>query len=178
MATHIAGAVSGLVWCVLDWIKFRKPTTLGMITGAVAGLASVTPASGYVDICGATWIGIGAGVICWFSVTAFKAKYQYDDSLDAFGVHGIGGIWGMIAVGIWATKSVNGDGVNGLIYGDPGQLLIQLKAVGITMVYSFVASLAIFKIVDFIQPLRVGDHDERVGLDLTQHHEAGYTIID
>ena len=178
MDTHVAGAVSGLAWCVLDWIKFRKPTTLGMITGAFAGLASVTPASGYVDICGATWIGLGAGVICWFSVTAFKAKYQYDDSLDAFGVHGVGGIWGMIAVGIWATKSVNGDGVNGLIYGDPGQLLIQLKAVGITMAYSFIASLAIFKIVDFIQPLRVGDHEERVGLDLTQHHEAGYTIID
>ena len=179
MATHLAGAVAGITWCVLDWLKFGKPTTLGMITGAVAGLASVTPASGFVDIDGAFWIGIGAGVICWFSVTAFKARYQYDDSLDAFGVHGIGGIWGMIAVGFWATRAVNPDGVEGLFSsGQATQLWAQFKAVGITMAYSFGASLLIFKIVDFILPLRVNEHDERVGLDLTQHREAGYTVID
>lgn len=178
LATHTAGAVAGIVWCVLDWIKFGKPTTLGMITGAVAGLAAVTPGSGYVDVCGATWIGFGAGVVCWFSVTAFKAKYQYDDTLDAFGVHGVGGIFGTLAVGIWATKAVNPDGVNGLLAGNPVQLWIQLKAVAITMVYSFGVSLLLFKIVDFIQPLRVSEHDERVGLDLTQHREAGYTVID
>ncbi len=178
LVTHVAGAVAGLVWSVLDWIKFGKPTTLGMITGAVAGLAAVTPGAGFVDVSGATWIGIGSGVICWFSVTAIKAKYQYDDSLDAFGVHGVGGIWGTLAVGIWATKTVNPNGVNGLLYGNPAQLLAQAKAVGITMAYSFIVSYLLFRIVDFVLKLRVSDQDERIGLDLTQHREAGYTVID
>ncbi len=115
MATHIAGATAGLVWSLLDWMKFGKPTTLGMITGAVAGLAAVTPGAGFVALSGAIWIAVGAGIICWLAVTALKAKFQYDDSLDAFGVHGIGGIWGSIAVGIWATKTVNAGGVDGLL---------------------------------------------------------------
>ena len=178
MATHIAGATAALAWCILDWIKFGTPTTLGMITGAVAGLAAVTPGSGFVTVGGAIWIGLIAGLICWIAVTAFKAKYEYDDSLDAFGVHGIGGIWGTIAVGIWATMAVNESGVNGALYGDPGQLWIQLKAVGIVVAYSFVMSLILFKLVDLVVTLRVSEQDERVGLDLTQHREAGYTIID
>lgn len=178
LATHIAGAVAGVTWCLLDWVRFGKPTTLGMITGSVAGLAAVTPGSGFVNLDGAIWIGIGSGIICWIAVTAFKAKYKYDDSLDAFGVHGIGGIWGSIAVGIWATKAVNPNGVDGLLYGNAGQLWIQLKAVGITAAYSFVASVILFKLVDLVIKLRVAEQDERVGLDLTQHREAGYTIID
>lgn len=178
MATHIAGAVAGITWIVLDWIKFGKPTTLGMITGAVAGLAAVTPASGFVSISGAVWIAVGAGIICWIAVTFTKAKFKYDDSLDAFGVHGIGGIWGSIAVGIWATKAVNPAGVDGLVYGNPAQLLIQLKAVGVTMIYSFVMSLVLFKFVDMVAGLRVSEHEERIGLDLTQHRESGYTVID
>ena len=178
MATHIAGAAAGLVWSILDWLKFGKPTTLGMITGAVAGLAAVTPGAGYVAVSGAIWIGLCSGIICWLSVTALKAKYQYDDSLDAFGVHGVGGIWGTIAVGIWGTKAVNLAGVNGLFYGNPLQLWIQVKAVAITMVYSFVVSLILFKVVDFVLGLRVSEHEEAVGLDLTQHREAGYTLLD
>lgn len=178
LATHIAGAVAGLTWCVLDWIRFGKPTTLGMITGAVAGLAAVTPGAGFVAMSGAIWIGLGSGIICWIAVTAFKAKYEYDDSLDAFGVHGIGGIWGSLAVGLFATKAVNPNGVDGLLYGNPGQLWIQAKAVGITAVYVFVMSLALFKLVDLVIKLRVSEQEERVGLDLTQHREAGYTIID
>ena len=176
--THVAGAVAGVTWCLLDWVRFGKPTTLGMITGSVAGLAAVTPGSGFVGLDGAIWIGIGSGIICWIAVTAFKAKYKYDDSLDAFGVHGIGGIWGSIAVGIWATKAVNPNGVDGLLYGNAGQVWIQLKAVGITAAYSFAASLVLFKLVDLVIKLRVTEQDERVGLDLTQHREAGYTIID
>lgn len=176
--THTAGAMAGMVWCVLDWIKFGKPTTLGMITGCVAGLAAVTPGAGFVDLNGALWISAIAGLICWISVTWFKAKYAYDDSLDAFGVHGIGGIWGTIAVGLWATKTVNPGGVDGLIAGNAGQVLIQLKAVGITAAYSFLVSLAIFWVIHKITGLRVSEHDERIGLDLTQHREAGYTIID
>ncbi len=178
LVTHVAGAVAGLTWCLLDWIKFGKPTTLGMITGAVAGLAAVTPGSGFVAVNGAIWIGIGSGIICWIAVTAFKARYEYDDSLDAFGVHGIGGIWGTIAAGIWATKTVNPNGVNGLLYGNASQLWIQLKAVGITALYAFVVSLILFKLVDLVINLRVTEQEERVGLDLTQHREAGYTIID
>jgi len=178
MATHIAGAVAGITWIVLDWIKFGKPTTLGMITGAVAGLAAVTPASGFVSISGAVWIAVGAGIACWIAVTFTKARFKYDDSLDAFGVHGIGGIWGSIAVGIWATKTVNSAGVDGLVCGNPAQLLIQLKAVLVTMAYSFVMSLALFKFVDMVAGLRVSEHEERIGLDLTQHRESGYTVID
>jgi Amt family ammonium transporter len=178
MATHIAGATAGLVWSLLDWMKFGKPTTLGMITGAVAGLAAVTPGAGFVTMSGAIWIAVGAGIICWLAVTALKAKFQYDDSLDAFGVHGIGGIWGSIAVGIWATKTVNAGGVDGLLYGNPHQLWLQTKAVVITMIYSFVMSMILFKIVDFVIGLRVRERDEAIGLDLTQHREAGYTQLD
>jgi len=178
LSTHIAGAAAGLVWSILDWVKFGKPTTLGMITGAVAGLAAVTPGAGYVAISGAVWIGMLSGIICWLAVTALKAKYQYDDSLDAFGVHGIGGIWGTIAVGIWATKTVNAAGVNGLFYGNPHQLWLQVKAVLLTMTYSFVMSLVLFKVVDFVLGLRVNEHEEAIGLDLTQHREAGYTLLD
>ena len=178
LCTHIAGSAAGLTWCLLDWIKFGRPTTLGMITGAVAGLAAVTPGAGYVALSGAVWIGVVASILCWICVTAIKARYQYDDSLDAFGVHGIGGIWGTIAVGIWATKAVNPDGVNGLIQGHPLQLWFQFKAVAICMVYSFGVSLALFKFVDMVATLRVSQHEESVGLDLTQHREAGYTVID
>jgi len=176
--THTAGAVAGIMWCILDWMRFGKPTTLGMITGAVAGLAAVTPGSGFVTLNGAIWIGAIAGLICWISVTAFKAKYAYDDSLDAFGVHGIGGIWGTIAVGIWASKAVNPNGANGMLHGNPAQLWIQVKAAVIVMVYSFVMSFILFKIVDMIVKLRVTEREESIGLDLTQHREAGYTVID
>jgi Amt family ammonium transporter len=179
LATHVAGAAGGLLWSLLDWLKFGKPTTLGMITGAVGGLASVTPAAGYVTMGGAIWIGIGAGIICWASVTALKARLQYDDSLDAFGVHGVGGIWGTLAVGLWACRAVNPEaGIDGLFYGNPWQLWLQTKAVLVTMLYSFVASLILFKVVDFVIGLRVTDHEESVGLDLTQHREAAYTQLD
>jgi len=121
---------------------------------------------------------LGAGLICWFAVTALKSKLQYDDSLDAFGVHGLGGIWGTLAVGLWATKAVNPNGVDGLFFGNPIQFWLQFKAVAITGIYSFVMSIALFKLVDFVFTLRVNEHEECVGLDLTQHRESGYTIID
>ena len=178
-ATHVAGAVAGFVWCLLDWLKFGKPTTLGMITGAVAGLAAVTPASGYVEISGAVWIGIGAGIVCWLSVTALKARLNYDDSLDAFGVHGVGGLWGSLAVGLWATQTANpGAGVNGLFYGHAAQFFAQLKASVLVAVFSFVASWLLFKLVDHIIGLRVTTDEENLGLDLSQHRESGYTVID
>ena len=166
------------MWCLLDWLKFGKPTTLGMITGAVAGLAAVTPASGFVEISGAVWIGIGAGVVCWLSVTALKARFNYDDSLDAFGVHGVGGFWGSLAVGLWATRTANPDGVNGLFFGHAAQFRIQVEASLIVAAFAFVMSWLLFKLVDHIIGLRVSHDEESIGLDLSQHREAGYTIID
>jgi Amt family ammonium transporter len=176
VATHVATAMAGLMWAICDWIYHKKATTLGMITGAVAGLVAVTPACGFVSPMSAIWIGASASLICFISVTFIKTKFKYDDTLDAFGVHGVGGIWGAIATGIWAEKSVGG--FDGLLYGNPAQFLIQLKAVAITIVYSLVMSFILLKLVDKIMGLRVSEHEERVGLDLTQHKEAGYTTID
>ncbi|MCY2926961.1 MAG: ammonia channel protein, partial [Planctomycetota bacterium] len=121
---------------------------------------------------------IGAGLLPWLAVTFLKPRMGYDDTLDAFGVHGVGGIWGAIATGLWATKAVNDGGANGLFYGNPKQLLIQLAATGVTIVYAFVVSVILFKVVNVFSSLRVGAHEERVGLDLTEHKETGYTIID
>jgi len=176
--THIAAAAAGVAWATLDWFKHKKPTTLGLITGMVAGLVAITPASGFVTPMGAIWIGIGAGVFPWLAVTFVKNWLGYDDTLDAFGVHGVGGIWGALATGIWATKAVNPAGADGLLYGNPVLLWIQIKAVLVTVVYSFVVGIVLLKVVDVVMKLRVNEHEERVGLDLTQHREAAYTIID
>jgi len=176
--THIAAAAAGVTWALLDWLKHSKPTTLGMITGVVAGLVSITPASGFVTPMGAIWIGIGAGIIPWLVVTYVKGALGYDDSLDAFGVHGIGGIWGAIATGIFATKAVNPAGADGLLYGNPVLLWIQIKAVAVTIVWSFVLGFVLLKVVQAFMGLRVSEHEERVGLDLTLHREAAYTVID
>jgi len=177
-ATHLAGATAGLAWAVLDWWKYKKPTTLGMITGAVAGLAAVTPASGFVTPMGAVGIGVGAGLLPWLAVTHLKTRLGYDDSLDAFGVHAVGAIWGTIATGIWATKTVNPAGADGLLWGNPVQVWIQAKAVLVTAAWSFAVGLVLLKTVDVFMKLRVSEHEERVGLDLTQHREAAYTVID
>jgi Amt family ammonium transporter len=178
VTTHIATAVAGLGWSLMDWFFHHKPTTLGMITGAVAGLVSITPACGFVTPIGAMWIGLGAAVICWLSVTVMKTKFGYDDTLDAFGVHGVGGIWGALATGLFATKLVNPAGADGLFYGNPRQFIVQLEATVLTMVFSFVASYILLKIVDRIVGLRVTEQEERIGLDLTQHRESAYTTID
>ena len=176
--THIAAAAAGLTWALLDWMKHKKPTTLGMITGAVAGLVAITPASGFVAPVGAICIGIGAGLVPWLAVTYIKGSLGYDDSLDAFGVHGIGGMWGAIATGLFATKSVNPAGADGLFYGNPALLWIQIKAVLITVVFSFVIGFVLLTLVEAFMGLRVSEHEERVGLDLTMHREAAYTVID
>lgn len=178
VVTHVAAAAAGLTWSLLEWKISSKPTMLGMITGAVGGLVAITPAAGFVGPIDAIWIGVGVSVICYFFVAVVKTKFGYDDSLDAFGVHGVGGIWGALATGLWATKEVNPAGNNGLFYGNPGLFLIQLKAVLITIVYSFVVSFALLKIMDAVMGLRVSEDEERIGLDLTQHRESGYTILD
>ncbi len=176
--THVAAAAAGVTWALLDWLKHKKPTTLGMITGMVAGLVSITPASGFVTPVGAICIGLGAGAIPWLAVTYVKGALGYDDTLDAFGVHGIGGIWGAIATGLFATKSVNPAGADGLLYGNPLLFWIQIKAVFLTVVYSLTLGFVLLKVVDALMGLRVSEHEERVGLDLTLHREAAYTVID
>ncbi len=178
VVTHIATATAGLAWAILDWKFNAHPTMLGMITGAVAGLVAITPAAGFVNVIGAIGIGAGAASICYVFVSLIKPKFGYDDSLDAFGVHGIGGIWGAIATGLFATKAVNAAGADGLFYGNPGQLFIQFKAVLITLVYSFAATFVILKVVNTVVGLRVTEQNERIGLDLTEHRESGYTLLD
>jgi Amt family ammonium transporter len=176
--THMAAAAAGVTWALLDWMKHKRPTTLGMITGAVAGLVAITPAAGFVTPTGALAIGLGAGLIPWFVVTYIKGSLGYDDSLDAFGVHGVGGMWGALATGLFATKAVNPAGADGLFYGNPLLLWVQIKTVFITVVFSFVVGYALLKLVQGFMGLRVSEHEERVGLDLALHREAAYTVID
>jgi len=178
VTTHVATACAGLSWAVIEWIKSGKPTTLGIATGAVAGLVAITPAAGFVTVSGAIMIGLLVSVFCFLAVSVIKTKFGYDDSLDAFGVHGIGGIWGALATGLFATTSVNSAGADGLFYGNPALFFKQLAAVGITVVYSFIVTFIIMKVVDAIFGLRVSQEDEAVGLDLSQHHERAYTILD
>lgn len=176
--THVATAVAGLAWALMDVLFNRRMTVLGIISGAVAGLVAITPAAGFVNVMGSIWIGLGAGVICYLFVSIVKEKLGYDDALDAFGVHCVGGIWGALATGLWATTSVNSAGANGLFYGNPAQFLIQLKAVAITVAYSAVMSFVLLKIVDKLIGLRATEQNERIGLDLTDHRETGYTMLD
>lgn len=178
VVTHVATAAAGLTWSIIEWIRNKKPTVLGMITGAVAGLVAITPASGSVNTMGALGVGAGAGLICYIFVAAIKPAFGYDDSLDVFGVHGVGGIWGAIAAGLWATESVPGNDTNGLFYGNAGQVAIQIKAVVYTLIWSGIVSLVLFKLVDVIVGIKADDHEERVGLDLTEHAEAAYTVVD
>ncbi len=176
--THTAAATAGITWAAMDWLFLARPTMLGMITGAVAGLVAVTPAAGFVTPLGAIGIGAGVGVLCYGSVYFLKTKLGYDDSLDAFGVHGMGGIWGALATGLWATKSVNEAGADGLFHGNPKQLAIQAVAVLVTLAYSFVVTFVLLKFVNAFARVRAGEQEERIGLDLTQHREVGYTVVD
>ncbi len=178
VATHVATAAAGLTWSFIEWILHGRPTVLGVITGAVAGLVAVTPAAGFVNPIGAIWIGLGAAIICYLSAVVMKSKLGYDDSLDAFGVHGIGGIWGALATGLFATKAINAGGADGLFYGNAAQFLIQIKAVLTTVAWSLVMTWIILKVVDRFVGLRVTEQEERIGLDLTGHREAGYTVLD
>ena len=176
LVTHMAGAVAGLTWAVMDRLYNKRPTMLGVITGAVAGLATITPASGFVDLGGAVAIGVIAGVVPWIFVSVVKAKFDYDDSLDVFGVHGVGGILGTLAVGLFADPAINGKA--GLFFGDAGQFLAQCKEAGIVIVFSFVATYMLLALVNAFAKLRVGEHEETIGLDLVEHREAAYTIIE
>src|SRR5215471_13597091 len=173
--TNTATAAAALGWMMTEWSSRGKPTVLGAASGAVAGLVAVTPAAGFVTPMGALVIGGLAGVLC-YTACNLKAKLGYDDSLDVVGVHGVGGTWGALATGIFATKAVNDAGANGLLYGDPGQLWKQIVAVAATLVLGFVMTIVILKVLDAVMGLRVTEDDEMAGLDLSQHSETAYSL--
>jgi len=178
VVTNTAAAAAGLSWALLDWVFNEKPTVLGTATGAVAGLVAITPAAGFVSALSAIIIGIFVSIFCYMAVTIIKPRFGYDDALDVFGVHCIGGIWGALATGFFASKAVNPAGADGLFFGNPKQFVIQLVAVAVTLVYSFVVSFIIYKVIDIVMKVRVKEKDEVMGLDLTQHHENAYTILE
>ncbi len=170
LVTQVAAASAALAWMFAEWILRKKPSVLGAISGAVAGLVAITPASGFVGVGGALLIGLIAGVVCFWGATGLKHALKYDDSLDAFGVHGIGGIVGAVLTGVFAVESIGGTA--GLLEGNGGQVLTQLYGIVATIVYSAVASFILLKVIDMVIGLRVTPDEEREGLDLSLHGES------
>jgi Amt family ammonium transporter len=173
VATHIATAAAALAWMAMDWIFRGKPTVLGAASGAVAGLVAITPGSGFVGPMSAILIGIGGGVLCSIACS-LKPRLGYDDSLDVVGVHGVGGTWGALATGLFASKAINAAGNDGLFFGNPGQLWIQLVSVAATWILAVLGTIILLSIVKSLMGLRVADDEERMGLDLSQHNERAY----
>ena len=175
LVTHVATAVAAVTWLVIDWLCNKKPTTVGACTGAVAGLVAITPAAGTVDLLGAFFIGLITPIVCFFMVAVVKPKFKYDDALDAFGVHGVGGIVGSILTGVFATRYITGeDGVQGALYGDWHQLWIQVFATVVSMVFSAVVTFILYKIVDKTVGIRADRRVEDEGLDIYEHGESAY----
>lgn len=178
ITTNTAAASAAVGWAALEWRLTGKPTMFGTITGAVAGLVAITPSCGFVDFTGALLVGFGVSVISYFFVSIIKHKFRYDDTLDAFGVHGVGGFWGMLAIGLWGTTSVNAAGANGLFLGNPKQFGIQLACAVMSVIYCAVVTWVICIVVDKLIGMRISKEDEVRGLDLSEHHERAYTILD
>jgi len=178
VVTNTSAAAAGLSWALIEWMRNGKATIFGVCSGAVAGLVAITPAAGFVSVIPAVIIGALVSVFCFIAVTVIKPKLGYDDSLDAFGVHCVGGIWGALATGLFASKLVNPAGADGLFFGNPKQFLVQALAVLVTIGYTFIATLAIYKLIDVLVGVRVKAEEELVGLDLTQHHERAYTVLE
>ena len=174
LVTQIATAIAALTWMAIEWIKHGKPSVLGIVTGAVAGLVAITPASGSVGPLGALAIGFASGLCCFWGATSLKQKLGYDDSLDAFGVHGIGGIVGAILTGVFASESFGGLGLAKESIAE--QVGVQVVSVAFTVVYSGLLSFVILKVVDVVVGLRVNNDDESQGLDLALHSEQGYNM--
>ncbi len=174
VSTNTSAAAALLSWVLIEWLHHGKPTVLGAATGAVVGLVAITPAAGFVSPISAIIIGLLVSPICYFGISVVKAKLGYDDSLDAFGCHGIGGLWGAIATGLFASKSINPLGADGLFYGNPKQLLIQIISIVATVALSAVASFIILKVISLFTKLRVDEKDEEEGLDISVHGEEAY----
>ena len=176
--TTLATAVASFTWGMVEYILKGKPSVLGFSTGAVAGLVCITPACGFVDSTGAVIIGVLAALVPYWACVKLKKALGYDDALDAFGVHGIGGTWGAIATGLFASKAVNPAGADGLFYGNPGQLVTQLIGVGASWVFAIVATYIIIKVLGMVMQLRAAPDQEVQGLDITEHGERGYAYQD
>ena len=177
LVTHIATCMAAVTWAAIDWVVNKKCTTVGACTGAVAGLVAITPAAGSVDLVGALFIGLITSAVCFWMVAVVKPKFGYDDALDAFGVHGVGGIIGSVLTGVFATQFVTGEGgVQGALYGDWDQLWIQIAATVISMVFSAVMTFVLFKVVDKLVGIRVDKRVEEEGLDIYEHGESAYDL--
>ena len=170
VATNTAAAAAALVWMFLSWLH-RRPSVLGVATGAVVGLVAITPASGFVDPLSSIAIGGIASILSYYMIV-LRMKWRIDESLDAFACHGIGGFWGAVATGIFASKAINPAGANGLLFGNPAQLWIQFQAAVITAVFAFVVSYILAKVIDLLIGLKVTENEELVGLDISQHAES------
>jgi Amt family ammonium transporter len=175
VVTNTAAAMAALTWMTVSWLHKGAPSVLGAAAGAVAGLVAITPASGYVDVSSSILIGLGAGIFCYTAIQLTK-RLRVDDALDVFGVHGVGGAWGAIATGIFATVAINSGAKDGLLAGNPGQLGVQVIAVSASILYSAVMTFVILKVIDVFVGLRVPESEEVLGLDASQHREAAYQI--
>jgi len=173
VVTHISTAAAALSWMIAEWKYRGNPTVLGAASGAVAGLVAITPASGFVGPISAIVIGLAAGLLCYLAIN-LKNRFRYDDSLDVVGVHGVGGTWGALATGLFASKAINTTGADGLIHGNLSLLGVQALSVVSALIYSFVVTLIILKFLDWTMGLRVSEEHEANGLDLSQHGETGY----
>ena len=175
LTTHVAACSATITWVVVEWLHRGKPTMFGAATGSIAGLATITPAAGFVGPFPALGIGIAAGIVCYIALNA-KTKFGYDDSLDAFGVHGVGGTLGTLMAGLFASLAINAAGANGAFFGNTKQFFIQAGAVGLVALYSFVVSFVMLKVLDATIGLRIDAEHETEGLDISQHGEAGYAL--
>lgn len=173
--TNTAAAAAAVAWALVERLHRGKTTMLGVASGAIAGLVAITPACGFVTPLSSIIIGLVGGVICYFSISVMKSKFGYDDALDAFGCHGIGGTWGALATGIFATTSINSAGADGLLYGNPSQLGVQAISVLVTVVFAMAATFILLKIVGLVTKLRVNEEQEANGLDLALHGETAYS---
>ena len=178
VVTHVSAAAATVSWVLAEWLMHGKPTVLGAASGCIAGLVSITPAAGFVSPLSAVAIGLLGGVICYLSVSVVKAKLGYDDSLDAFGVHGVGGAWGALATGLFASKAVNEAGADGLLFGNAAQFTNQLIGVAASIMFAAVMTFVIIKIMGLVMDLRVSEAQEMQGLDITEHGERGYSYQD
>lgn len=175
--TNTAAAAAGLTWAGVEWIHRGKPTVLGVVSGVVAGLVAITPASGYVAVPFAMLIGCGAGMLCYWGVNALKPRFGYDDALDVFGVHGLGGTWGAIATGLFASKAINPAGADGFVFGNTTQLFHQIIGVLACWILAATGTFLILKFVKALTPLRVSEEEERMGIDIAFHGEFGYHFL-
>jgi Amt family ammonium transporter len=178
VTTNTSAAAAGLTWALIEWQQHGAPTVLGAVTGSVAGLVAITPACGFVSPSSAIAIGVLGSVFSYLAITVLKPKLGYDDSLDVFGVHGIGGMWGTLATGLFAEEAINEAGANGLLFGNTKLFLVQGLYLVVCVTYAVIMTWVLFKVVDTLFIMRVAREDEMVGLDLTQHHEAAYTVLE